>query len=231
MRYGIIGAMAAEVELLAARLENPQTTSVAGMDFISGTLAGADVVVVEGRVGKVNSAAATQILIDRFGIDSLIFTGVAGSLDPGIEVGDIVISTDLVQHDVDITAFGYEPGVLPGFHILAIEADADLRRRAREAAKRVCPEVAVHEGRIATGDQFIADSPRKQAIVDTFGAMCAEMEGAAVAQVAWLNEVPFVVIRAMSDKADGSASVSFDEFLPAAARRSALLTEAIVAGA
>ena len=229
MRYGIIGAMAAEVELLVSWLENPQTTTIAGMDFISGTLAGTDVVVVEGRIGKVSSAASTQILIDRFGIEALIFTGVAGSLNPNIEIGDLVISTDLVHHDVDITAFGHAPGVLPDFHVLAIQADANLRARAVRAAERACPEVAIHEGRIATGDQFIGDEKRKQKIVDTFGALCSEMEGAAVAQVAWLNDIPFVVIRAISDKADDSASVAYEEFLPEAARRAATLTKAMVA--
>ncbi len=229
MTYGIIGAMRQEIDLLASRLGNPVATTVAGMDFIAGTLGGARVVVVEGRGGKVNAAACAQILIDRFDVARLVFTGVAGSLDPSIGIGDLVISTDLVQHDVDITEFGHARGVIPDLHMLAFEADADLAERAMRAAKAECPEVAAHRGRIATGDQFITSREHKEFIARTFGASCVEMEGGAVAQVAWLNKVPFVAVRAISDKADGSASADFEKFLPESGRRAAALVEHLVA--
>ena len=228
MAYGIIGAMREEVDLLIVKLEGAHTETIATMDFVTGRLNGVDVVVVEGRGGKVNAAMCTQVLIDRFDVSHIIFTGVAGSLDFSIEIGDLIISTDLIQHDADLTGFGYPPGVLPDLHLLSFAADDELRARAMRAAAEVCPEVAAYEGRIATGDQFVQSLERKEFIVKTFGASCVEMEGAAVAQVAWLNDVPFVVVRAISDKADGSAHADFAEFLPESARRAAALVEYLV---
>lgn len=228
MTYGIIGAMREEIDLLTAQLTNPATRTVATMNFVSGTLGDAQVVIAEGRGGKVNAAACTQILIDRFDASHLIFTGVAGALNPSINIGDLVVSTDLVQHDMDITGFGHEAGVIPDLHVLAFEADAHLRARAMRAAAAVCPDVTAHEGRIATGDQFVHDATRKAWIAEHFGASCVEMEGAAVAQVAWLNQVPFVVVRAISDTADGSATANFTEFLPESGRRAAALVEYLV---
>ena len=176
---------------------------------------------VVGGVGKVNSAVHAQLLISKFDADMLIFTGVAGSLDPKIDICDIVVSTDCVQHDVEASALGYAPGEIPYQEVSFFEADTALREAAVRAVREAAPEVHVFEGRIASGDQFVSSAEDKERIVSTFGALCCEMEGAAVAHVAWLNDVPFVVIRAISDKADGSAHMDYPTFVAQAADRSA----------
>lgn len=201
MRIGIIGAMDVEVELLRGQLEDAQVTSVAGMDFYAGRLGEKDVVVVKCGVGKVNAAVYAQALCDRFGVTHLINTGIAGSLDPGhLDIGDLVVATDCVQHDFTVGPLGYAPGLVPGRETVEFVADADMREAALSAAAAVAPEVKAVAGRVASGDQFVSTEGERRRIVGTFGGLCCEMEGAAIAQAATLNDVPFVVVRAISDK-------------------------------
>lgn len=209
---GVIGAMPEEVEKLKEEMIEPQVVTVAGMDFYKGKIGGKDVVVVRSGVGKVNAGVCVQILVDRFHVDSVVNTGIAGSLRAEINIGDMVLSTDAVQHDVDATVFGYQPGQIPQLGAVSFKADETLRKTARECCLKVNPEIGVYEGRILTGDQFISDKDKKRWLVGTFRGACAEMEGAAIAQAAFLNKVPFLIVRAISDKADNSAVMDYAEF-------------------
>ena len=183
---------------------------------------------VRSGVGKVNAAVCTQILIDRFNVGCVINTGVAGSLSDAIEIGDIVISDDLVHHDMDAQGFGYPLGQVPQMSAFSFKADERMTRLADEACRRVNPEIGVHHGRIVSGDQFIADQDKKKYLIEHFNALCTEMEGASIAHAAYLNHVPFVVLRAISDKANGSSHVDYPVFEAEAARHCALLTMELV---
>ena len=209
---GIIGAMEVEVEKLKARMENVEITRKASMEFYAGTLEGKNVVVVRSGIGKVNAAVCTQILIDDFDAEVGINTGIAGSLNADINIGDLVISTDLVHHDMNAVAFGYPVGQIPQMETFSFKSDEALRKLAVQACRDVNPDIEVFEGRIASGDQFVADQGVKDEIVKQFDAYAVEMEGAAIAQAAYLNNVPFLVVRAISDKADGSAEVDYPTF-------------------
>jgi len=224
MKYGIIGAMADEVAALKALAGAACALRRASMEFFPGRIGDTEVVIVQSGMGKVNAGICAQILIDAFGVTHIINTGVAGSLRRDVGIGDIVISTDAVQHDFDVSPIGFSRAEIPYTGLAAFPADSALRALAVRAARTVAPEIRVFEGRICSGDQFIADSARKNAITAAFGGLCAEMEGAAVAQVCHLNGVPFVIIRTVSDEADGGSSVSFAEFMAAAAKSSAAIT-------
>lgn len=228
-KTGIIGAMDEEVASLTAALTERHVRTVAGMEFYEGNLDGADAVIVKCGVGKVNAAVCAQILIDVFEVDRIINTGVAGSLDARIDIGDIVVSTEAVQHDMDATALGYARGEIPYSDMSVFPADEALRKRAVEAVGAVAPEIHVFEGRVCSGDQFIASRAQKEAIIAATGGMCCEMEGAAIAQVCHLNGTPFVIIRAISDKADDSEEMSYMEFVQAAAERCAAVTRHMIA--
>ena len=222
MRIGIIGAMDVEVALLKEQLKDPQVMTCAGMEFCAGGIGGAEVVVVQSGIGKVNAGICTQVLVDRFEVQAVINTGVAGSLDEGLDVGDLVVSTDCGWHDYDVTPLGYAPGQVPGLSVLTFPADEALRACACASAAEVAPEVSVREGRVVSGDQFIASQDAKERLASQFGGMCCEMEGAAIAQTAWLNGVPFVVVRAISDKAGAEGQVTdYATFESAAAHRCA----------
>ena len=185
---GVIGAMEEEVSSLINQMEDAESKTMAGMTFYKGTLWNQDTVVVQSGIGKVNMAICTQILVNIYGVDMLINTGVAGGLYKDINVGDIVISSDALQHDFDVTGLGYKKSVIPGMETSVFTADT------------------------VTGDQFISDNDTKAALVKDYDGYCAEMEGASMAQVATLNKVPFVIIRAISDKADNSAPVAYETF-------------------
>lgn len=223
MKIGIIGAMEEEAALLRKHMTDVRAIPVHRMTFYEGTLAGHDVVLVVCGVGKVNAAICAQALVDRFDVSHIVFTGVAGSLDASIDICDVVISTDCVHHDMDASGLGYEPGVIPYQDVWCFEADAMLRGVVAQAVREVAPEIAMYDGRIASGDQFVSDAATKERIASVFGALCCEMEGAAVAQVAWMNEVPFVIIRAISDKADDSAEMDYPAFMQLTANRSAAI--------
>lgn len=209
---GIIGAMEEEVASLKKEMEIEQTVERAGMTFIQGKLSGKDVVVVRSGIGKVNMGICAQILVDCFEVDTLINTGVAGSLDAAIDIGDIVISTDAVQHDVDVTALGDPVGQIPRMDTFAFPADEKLVELAVDVNKEVNPDIHTFTGRVVSGDQFISEKNVKDRLVDVFAGKCAEMEGAAMAQAAYLNKVSYVIIRAISDKADNSANMDYPTF-------------------
>ena len=223
MITGIIGAMDEEVASLKAAMTDTHISTAAGMEFCEGRLDGCEVIVAQCSYGKVNAGVCAQLLIRVFGAERVINTGVAGSLDARIDIGDIVVSTDAVQHDFDITPLGFVPGEIPPIGT-SFPADEEMRKSAVRAVKESAPEVKVFEGRICTGDSFIASREKKQAILSGFGGLCCEMEGGAIAQVCRLNNIPFVIIRAISDKADDSEEMSFMEFAAAAAARCAAIT-------
>ena len=209
---GIIGAMEEEVAILKEKMEDVRIIKKASMDFYEGTLAGRKTVVVRSGIGKVNAGICAQILADVFSVEAIINTGIAGSLNKDINIGDIVLSTDVVQHDMDATGFGYRKGQIPQMPVFYFAADEKLRQLAAEVCREVNPDIQVFEGRIASGDQFVCDQGAKDGIVSEFAAYATEMEGAAIGQAAYLNEIPFLVIRAISDKADGSAQMDYSEF-------------------
>lgn len=221
---GIIGAMEVEVSKLKEMMEDVKVTTRASMDFYEGILEGKKVVVVRSGIGKVNAGICTQILADLFNVEVVINTGIAGSLDKDINIGDIVLSTDVLQHDVNATGFGYPLGQIPQMKEFSFTADDVLRAVAADACRAVNPDIQVFEGRIVSGDQFISDKTVKDNILKEFGGLAVEMEGAAIGQAASLNEIPFLIIRAISDKADGSAHMDYPTFEKAAAEHSVNLT-------
>ena len=225
---GIIGAMDEEVAMIKAQLTDVQVESRAAMDFYKGKLEGKEVVVVRSGIGKVNAAMCTQILADIYGVTGVVNTGIAGSLKAEIDIGDIVLSSDALQHDMDATGFGYEPGQIPRVETLAFKADEGLINLAEECCSRVNPDIHTFVGRVVTGDQFISDKEKKKWLTDTVGGYGTEMEGAAIAQACYLNSIPFLIVRAISDKADDSASVDYPAFEAKAIVHSVnLLTEIV----
>ncbi len=209
---GIIGAMEEEVEQLVSAMDIKKTEEKAGMKFFSGSLSGKDVTIVKSGIGKVNAAVCAQILICDFNVDTIMNTGIAGSLDAAIDIADVVISEDVLHHDMDATGFGYPKGQIPRMDTLSFPANENLINAALEACKIAVPEIGIHKGRIVSGDQFISDKKRKEEIVKDFQGKCTEMESASIAQTAYLNRIPFVIIRTISDKADDSASVDYPTF-------------------
>lgn len=217
---GIIGAMDEEVAKIKEEMTDVTVCSIAGMDFFEGKLSGKDVVVVRSGIGKVNAGMCSQILADRFNITAIVNTGIAGSLKNEINIGDIVLSTDAVQHDMDASGFGYKVGQIPRVDTFAFKADERLIELASECNKQVNPDIQTFTGRVVSGDQFISNKEKKEWLVETFGGSCTEMEGAAIAQAAYLNRIPYLVIRAISDKADDSAGVDYEVFEAQAIRHS-----------
>lgn len=209
---GIIGAMEEEIALLKENMNVEEVRTIAGMAFHKGICEGRPVIIVRSGIGKVNAALCTQILADIFSADIIINTGVAGSLRNAINIGDIVISTDALQHDMDATGFGYEPGIIPRMDTSVFGADAEMAELAEKVCREVNPDIQVFRGRVVSGDQFISRQETKKRILQLFDGYCTEMEGAAIAQAAWLNGIPFLIIRAISDKADGSAEMDYGEF-------------------
>ena len=225
---GIIGAMDAEVDSLKSAAGAQSAVTIAGMDFCVGTLGGKPVVIVKCGMGKVNAGICAHTLINHFGCSKIINTGVAGSLDASLDIGDIVVSTDAVQHDFDVTAIGFAKGEIPYTGLYAFPADEELRKAAVDAAREVGPSIQVSEGRVCSGDQFISTKEQKDEIISSFGGMCCEMEGAAVAQTCYLNNVPFVVIRCISDKPNETGADEYRDFEPKAAKLCASLVERMV---
>jgi len=211
-RIGIIGAMEKEVAFLKEEMRNVIVTKKAGLEFYEGVLVSKPVVVVCSGIGKVNAGICTQMMIDLYDLEGIINAGIAGSLCNDINIGDIVISTDTVQHDVDVTVFDYLPGQIPRMDVLTFEADSSLVEFAYASSQKVNRHIRTFKGRIVSGDQFISNQEKKEQLASTFDARCTEMEGAAVGQVAYLNQMPYVVIRAISDKADESAVVDSPTF-------------------
>ena len=223
MKLGIIGAMDVEVALLKENMENVTMCKHASSTYYEGLLEGVPAVVVQCGVGKVNAAMCAQILCDHYGVSHIINTGVAGSLCAELDIGDLVVSEDAMYHDFDCNFVGYPTGQVPGMDVLAFPADAKLVRSAFAAAESVN---AGHTkiGRVASGDQFICSKAQKEKIIADTGALCTEMEGTAIAHTAHRNDVPFVILRAISDKADDSAQMDYPTFEKIAAHRCAQVT-------
>ena len=222
-KLGIIGAMELEVETLLEKMEEKSSCVMAKSTFYTGKLQGLDAVVVQCGVGKVNAAICAQILCSCFGVTHLVNTGIAGSLSAELDIGDLVVSRDAMYHDFDCVHFGYEMGRVPGMDVVAFPADAGMMDLAYAAAEAVNPG-HTRVGRVASGDLFVAEKAAKEAIIAKTGALCTEMEGAAIAQTAYRNGIPFVILRAISDKADDSAEMDYPTFERIAAHRCADMT-------
>lgn len=219
MKYGIICAMEEEIKSLVAQLEDKKQDTIGGIDFYSGTINGKEVVLTRSGIGKVQAGVTTGLLIANYKVDAVINSGSAGGIGEGLHVGDVVLSTGAAYHDADATAFGYKPGQLPQQPQI-YTADKDLLEAISKAAKE--SNLVAKEGLIVTGDQFISSSEKIAAIKEIYPeALSCEMEGAAIAQVAYQFSVPFLIIRAMSDVGDEDAGQSFDEFIIEAGKKSA----------
>ena len=226
MKLGIIGAMSIEIETLKANMTDIRETARCNMTFYEGKLENLPVVVVVCGVGKVNAALCVQVLCDCFDVTHIVNTGVAGSLCAELDIGDFVIGQDAMYHDFDchVLSNQYPVGQVPGLAVRTFPADQHLIDLAYNAAQQVHADHS-RIGRVASGDQFICDKAIKQKIVADTGALCTEMEGAAIAHAAWKNGIPFVVIRAISDKADDSAEMDYPTFEAIAAKRCAAVTQ------
>ena len=222
-KLGIIGAMQEEVETLLALMESKTELRKAGSTFYEGVLEGLPVVIVQCGVGKVNAAMCAQVLCDLFEVTHIVNTGIAGSLCAELDIGDLVVSKDAMYHDVDAVHFGYPYGKVPGMDTTEFPADETLIAYAFAAAEAVNPG---HNkiGRVASGDQFVAVKELKERIIANTQGLCTEMEGAAIAQTAYRNSIPFVILRAISDKADDSAEMDYPTFERIAAHRCAEVT-------
>lgn len=223
MVWGIIGAMQSEVALLLSHMSEKKEETVSGLTYHSGKLQGKDVVICCSEIGKVNAAMCAQILCDCYGVTAIVNTGIAGSLCNDLDIADLVISLDAIHHDFDLRFWGRPVGQVPGFDVTAFPADEALIAKAFAAAEAVNPG---HNriGRVASGDQFICSREQKEKIIADTQAICAEMEGASIAHAAYRNGVPFVILRAISDKADDSAEMDYPTFEALAAQRCAQVT-------
>ena len=223
MKLGIIGAMDVEVATLKEKMEKATVSTHAGSAYCEGKLEGCPAVVVQCGVGKVNAAICAQILISVFGVTHIVNTGIAGSLSADLDIGDLVISRDAIHHDFDLRFWDRPIGQVPGMDVIAFPADEMLMQQAFAAAEAENPG-HTKMGRVASGDQFICSKEQKNTIIENTGALCAEMEGASIAHTAYRNGIPFVIIRAISDKADDSADMDYPTFEAIAAHRCASVT-------
>ena len=209
---GIIGAMEEEITNLKSHMQVDEVQTIAGMSFFKGAVKGTKLVLVRSGIGKVNAGICTQILASVYGVDTVINTGIAGSLNADIDIGDIVVSTSLVQYDVDARNFGYKLGEIPRMNIVEFPADEYLIDKTQSVFDSLNLGIKLYKGMVATGDKFVSEDSLKAEIISNFHAYCVEMEGAAIAQAAMLNNMACVVIRAISDKADNSADIDYRSF-------------------
>jgi adenosylhomocysteine nucleosidase len=225
MKIGIIGAMDEEIKQMKELLDIRDERKLASITFYEGEAEGKDIVLCRCGVGKVNAAITTQVLIDHFAVDAIVFTGVAGALKEQLNIGDIVISTSAMYHDIDASPLGFERGIIPMFeHTSDFPADDKLVKLAESAAAELS-HLNVIKGKVLSGDQFIADGDLVAQYEKQFNGACIEMEGAAVAHTAFLNSIPFVIIRSISDKANGKADVNFVEFTKIASEHSSFIVQ------
>jgi len=224
---GVIAAMEEEISELRGRLGVISVKNIVGVDFCMGKLGAKSAVLARCGIGKVNAAICAQIMIDMYAVDCIVNIGVAGGLAEGLSVGSIVVGSSVAHHDFDTTAFGDAPGLIPRLNKREFDSDPALVKIAYEAAEAVRPGGA-RTGMIVSGDQFVSGRTEKERINSTFGALCVEMEGAAIGQACWLNKIPFVVVRIISDDASEGAAVSFAEFIKGAAKSSADIAEALI---
>ncbi|MDR1209734.1 MAG: 5'-methylthioadenosine/adenosylhomocysteine nucleosidase [Clostridiales bacterium] len=233
---GIIGAMEEEISQIRSRMELVQAKNIVGADYYIGKMRGQSVIAARSGVGKVNSAICAQVLIDLYAIDYLVNVGVAGAVNRELNIGDVVVSKDAVHHDFDASVFGDPIGFIPRLDITYFPADPELIRAAEESGRaalddefceaKLTPKVVV--GRIATGDVFVSGEDRRQRIWQLFRADCVEMEGAAIAQTCYLNRIPFVVVRTISDRSGAGADAEFREFIGRAGAVAANVIERMV---
>jgi adenosylhomocysteine/aminodeoxyfutalosine nucleosidase len=217
-KIAIMGAMPEEIEPLLAKVENVKKVEYANNSYYEATYKGKELVIAYSKIGKVFASLTATILLEKFSCDKLLFSGVAGAISPDLNIGDLIIADGLCQHDLDIVAFGHPYGYVPEGEV-CIPTDINLRNIAKEVAKK--RNLTLKEGVIATGDQFVANSERKDWILNTFNADALEMEGASVAVICNALNVPFFVLRAISDTANDDAGVDFDEFMIGSAKISA----------
>lgn len=228
MVIGIIGAMDEELEILLKEMKLEETKVKANMRFNLGKLYDKNLVVVRSGIGKVNAAVCTQILIDDFGVDKVINVGIAGGIGKDVYPGDVVVANNLVQHDMDTTAFGDEIGQIPRLDAYDFKCDKELVDKAKVA----CDNIKEHKsfiGRIVTGDQFVCDTERIKWLNEKFEALACEMEGGSIAQVCYLNNIPFVVIRSISDNANNGAHMDYEKFAPIAIKNSTEILKSMIA--
>ncbi|WP_169764115.1 5'-methylthioadenosine/adenosylhomocysteine nucleosidase [Campylobacter mucosalis] len=214
----ILGAMNEEITPILERVADYETINYANNSFYKANYKGKDLIIAYSKIGKVNSSLTATLLIEKFGAKTLLFSGVAGALNENLKIGELIYATSLAQHDLDITAFGHPYGYVPGVEIFA-KTDKGLNALALKIAQK--RGLKLTGGIIATGDQFVCSSEKKSWIKAMFKADAVEMEGASVAQVCAQLNVPFFVLRAISDEANGSAEFDFDEFLHSSAKISA----------
>ena len=217
-KIAIMGAMPEEIEPLLAKVKNVNKIEYANNSYYEATYKGKELVIAYSKIGKVFSALTATILLEKFACEKLLFSGVAGAINPELKIGDLIIAEGLCQHDLDIVAFGHPYGYVPEGEV-CISSDVTLRNIAKEVAKK--NGLTLKEGIIATGDQFVANPDRKEWISKTFNADAIEMEGASVAVVCNALNVPFFILRAISDTANDDAGVDFDEFMVGSAKISA----------
>ena len=221
MRIGIIGAMSEEVQGIKKLMTDIEEEKIGTLTFYTGVMHDKDIVLLETGIGKVNAAIGATLMIEAFDVEEIIFTGVAGGVNEELDLGDVVISRDLIQHDFDTSAFGDKLGMIPRMDNPIFKADDELIELAVNAGKKIKGKVIV--GRVLSGDQFIA-SPEKIAFLKKeFNGDCTEMEGAAVGHVCQVLDIPFVVIRTMSDKANSDAHTDYATFMRIAADNSVTL--------
>lgn len=218
LKLAIMGAMQEEIEPLIANFSDVKVTEFANNKYYEVNFNGIDIVIAYSKIGKVFASLTATTMIEKFGCNKLLFSGVAGAINPSLKIGDLIVATKLCQHDLDITAFGHPYGYVPGGAVY-IESDRELIELANEVSNDL--NIKLTEGIIATGDQFVANEERKNWIGNTFKADALEMEGASVAVVCNALDVPFLILRSISDSADMDAGFSFDEFLKSSALRSA----------
>ena len=223
---GIIGAMEPEIEGLVSRLAEKAPETVSGITFYTGVLEGKRVAIAKCGIGKVFAAMCAQTMIMKYSPALLVNTGVGGALAPDLKTGDIIIAESLCQHDMDTSAIGDPVGLVSGINKIYFDADVRATKLLLSAAASL--GLTARGGRVASGDKFIASKAKKERIVSVFSADACEMEGCAVAQVAFVNNTPFAVVRAISDSADGEATMDYPTFLPIAAKNSQDLTLALV---
>ena len=214
MKIAIMGAMPEEIAPILEIVGDYTTTQYAGNSYYEARYKGVDLVIAYSKIGKVFSTLTASSMIQHFGCTKLLFSGVAGGINTSLKIGDLIVATKLSQHDLDITAFGHPMGFVPGGSVF-VEANKDLIALSKEVASELGK--TVQEGIIATGDQFVHNEAIKDEIVKNFNADALEMEGASVAVVCAALDVPFFILRAISDTADTDASFSFDEFMESSA--------------
>lgn len=227
MVLGIISAMNEELEILLKDMKEDSTITKANMTFHKGELWGKNVVAVVCGIGKVNAAVCSQILISEFKVDNIINVGVAGGIGKNIYPGDVVVATDLVQHDMDTTVFGDAYGQVPRLDTFDFKCDKTLVDAALKACKSI-NDINSFSGRIVSGDQFISSIEKIQWFEKEFGAISCEMEGASIAHVCYLNNVPCVVIRSISDNANNGAHMDYEKFIPVAVKNSTIILKEMI---